>query len=109
MDTQVQIIKQVDDQDVMDSRDVAKMINKTHAHLMRDIDRYISDLGPNPKLDSAQFFIKSSYIDPNNQERPCYLLTKQGCEFVANKLTGKKRHDLHRNLCWLVQPIPRRT
>ena len=90
MDTQVQIIKQVNDQDVMDSRDVAKMINKTHAHLMRDIDRYIKDIDPDPKLDSAQFFIKSSYIDPNNQERPCYLLTKQGCEFVASKLTGKK-------------------
>lgn len=90
MDTQVQIIKQVNNQDVMDSRDVAKMINKTHAHLMRDIDRYIKDIDPDPKLDSAQFFVKSSYIDPNNQERPCYLLTKQGCEFVANKLAGKK-------------------
>lgn len=90
MDTQVQIIKQVNNQDVMDSRDVAKMIGKTHAHLMRDIDRYINDMEPDPKLDSAKFFIKSSYIDPNNQVRPCYLLTKQGCEFVANKLTGKK-------------------
>lgn len=90
MENQVEIIKQVNNQEAMDSRDVAKMIGKTHAHLMRDIDRYINDMEPNPKLDSAQFFIESSYIDPNNQERPCYLLTKQGCEFVANKLTGKK-------------------
>lgn len=90
MENQVEIIKQVNNQEVMDSRDVAKMIGKTHAHLMRDIDRYINDMEPDPKLDSAKFFIKSSYIDPNNQARPCYLLTKQGCEFVANKLTGKK-------------------
>ncbi len=90
MENQVEIIKQVNDQEAMDSRDVAKMIGKTHAHLMRDIDRYINDMEPDPKLDSAKFFIKSSYIDPNNQARPCYLLTKQGCEFVANKLTGKK-------------------
>lgn len=77
-------------QQVIDSRDVAKMIGKSHAHLMRDIHDYINVLEPNPKLDSAQFFIESSYIDPNNQERPCYLLTKKGCEFVANKLTGRK-------------------
>lgn len=77
-------------QRVIDSRDIAKMIGKSHAHLMRDIHDYISDMEHNPKLDSAQFFIKSSYIDPNKRERPCYLLTKKGCEFVAHKMTGRK-------------------
>ena len=90
-------------EEVIDSRDVANMIGKSHAHLSRDIDRYIRDIDdhePDPKLDSARkannsngsadFFIKSTYTDKNNQIRPCYLLTKQGCEFVANKLTGKK-------------------
>ena len=86
------VIRYVDEskQQVIDSRDIAKMIGKSHAHLMRDIHDYISDMEHNPKLDSAQFFIKSSYIDPNKRERPCYLLTKKGCEFVANKLTGRK-------------------
>ncbi|MCH3922354.1 Rha family transcriptional regulator [Limosilactobacillus sp.] len=77
-------------QPTLDSREVAKMIGKNHAHLMRDIHRYINDINPNPKLDSAQFFIESTYEDANGQVRPCYLLTKQGCEFVANKMTGKK-------------------
>lgn len=90
MENQVQIIKQVNNQDVMDSRDVAKMINKRHRDLIRDIRRYIGDMEPSAKLRPADFFIESNYTDPNNQERPCYLLTKQGCEFVANKLTGKK-------------------
>lgn len=54
-------------QRVIDSRDIAKMIGKSHAHLMRDIHDYINVLEPDPKLDSAQFFIESSYIDPNNQ------------------------------------------
>lgn len=90
MDTQVQIIKQVNDQDVMDSRDVAKMIGKIHRHLMRDIRRYINDLDESPKLDSRRFFIESSYESQQGKTLPCYLLTKQGCEFVANKLTGKK-------------------
>lgn len=90
MENQVKIIKQVNSQEVMDSRDVAKMINKTHAHLMRDISRYINDMEMDPKLDSSKFFIESSYVDSMHREKPCYLLTKQGCEFVANKLTGKK-------------------
>lgn len=77
-------------QPTIDSREVAKMIGKKHAHLMRDIHRYISDIKPDPKLDSAQFFIESNYKDANGQFRPCYLLTKKGCEFVANKMTGKK-------------------
>lgn len=90
MENQVKIIKQVNSQEVMDSRDVAKMINKTHAHLMRDIARYINDILTDPKLDSLDFFIESSYEDAKGEVRKCYLLTKQGCEFVANKLTGKK-------------------
>lgn len=90
MDTQVQIIKQVNDQDVMDSRDVAKMVGKKHYNLIRDIDRYINDLATNSKLSSLDFFIESSYEDAKGETRKCYLLTKQGCEFVANKLTGKK-------------------
>ncbi|WP_263987232.1 Rha family transcriptional regulator [Limosilactobacillus fermentum] len=90
LENQVEIIKQVNDQDVMDSRDVAKMIGKTHAHLMRDISRYINDILTDPKLDSLDFFIESSYEDAKGEVRKCYLLTKQGCEFVANKLTGKK-------------------
>lgn len=96
-----ELIKQVNNQEAMDSRDVAKMIGKRHRDLMRDIRRYISDLEESaklrsrdmemdPKLDSSKFFIESSYVSQQGKELPCYLLTKQGCEFVANKLTGKK-------------------
>lgn len=77
-------------QQVIDSRDVARMLGKTHRHLMRDIRGYIDDMEDSPKLDSPKFFIESSYISAQNKELPCYLLTKQGCEFVANKLTGRK-------------------
>ena len=90
MENQVEIIKQVNNQEAMDSRDVAKMIGKTHKNLMRDIRNYINDFEPGSKVSPAEFFIESTYLDQNKQERPCFLLTKQGCEFVANKLTGKK-------------------
>lgn len=75
---------------VIDSREVAEMIGKQHSHLLRDIKGYKEVIDQNPKLDSAMFFIESSYKNDNNQTYSCYLLTKQGCEMVANKLTGKK-------------------
>lgn len=73
-----------------DSREVAEMIGKEHKHLMRDIRGYINVLSTSPNLDSSNFFIEDSYLDSKNETRPCYLLTKQGCEMVANKMTGEK-------------------
>lgn len=77
-------------QQVIDSRDVAKMVGKSHAHLMRDIRDYIDDILTDPKLDSLDFFIESNYKDAKGEVRKCYLLTKQGCEFVAHKINGRK-------------------
>lgn len=74
----------------LNSREVAKIIDKRHKNLMRDIRQYISDMDESSKLSSPQFFIESSYESSQGKLLPCYLLTKQGCEFVANKLTGKK-------------------
>ena len=62
-------------QPTLDSREVAKMIGKQHAHLMRDIRCYINDMKENPKLDSRQFFIESSYESSQGKVLPCYLLT----------------------------------
>lgn len=77
-------------QSVLDSRDVAEMVGKRHANLLRDIDNYIEDVSTNSKLSSLKFFVPSTYSDKKGEVRKCYLLTKQGCEFVANKMTGKK-------------------
>ena len=78
--------------DVTDSRDVAKMIRKTHSNLIRDIRNYIEGMDENmdSNLISSDFFIESTYQDKYDREKPCYLITKKGCEFIANKLTGKK-------------------
>lgn len=75
---------------VTDSRQVAVRTGKKHSHLMRDIKGYKEVIDQNPNLDSAKFFIESMYKNDNNQSYPCYLLTKQGCEMVANKMTGEK-------------------
>ncbi len=71
------------------SLEVAEMINKNHADLMRDIRRYIKQLNQS-KIAFVEFFQESTYMDGKGEERPCYKITKKGCEFVAHKLTGVK-------------------
>lgn len=76
---------------VIDSRDVANLIGKSHFNLMRDIRSYEATISENSNLSSQKFFIKDTYkTEGNNKTYDCYLLTKQGCEMVANKMTGKK-------------------
>lgn len=75
---------------VTDSRDVAEMVGKRHDHLLRDIKGYVKVLEDNPNLGTPNFFIESTYKSNQNKELPCYLLTKKGCDMVANKLTGEK-------------------
>ena len=60
------------------SRQVAEMIGKDHAHLMRDIAGYakIIESSSQTKFGLADFFIPSTYKDAQNKPRPCYLLTK---------------------------------
>ena len=78
--------------EVVDSREVAEMIGKQHAHLMRDIKGY-SDVIENSNESNfglVDFFIPNTYTDCKGETRPCYLLTKKGCDMVANKMTGEK-------------------
>lgn len=74
---------------VIESRMVAEMIEMQHKELLRKIKGY-DEILTSAKLRSLDFFIPNTYIDSKGEERPCYLLTKQGCEMVANKLTGEK-------------------
>lgn len=73
----------------IESREVAQMVNRQHNELLKDIRRYIGYLAEG-KIPHSDFFIDTTYTDSNNQERPCFLITKQGCEMLANKMTGKK-------------------
>lgn len=74
----------------VDSRNVAEKVGKRHDHLLRDIDKYLSVIYQNPSLGADDFFIKSTYQSGTGKEYPCYLITKKGCDMVANKLTGTK-------------------
>ena len=76
----------------IDSREVALLIGKQHNHLLRDIRGYCSIITNfiESNFGLNDFFVESTYFDSIGRELPCYLLTKMGCEMVANKLTGEK-------------------
>ena len=71
------------------SMEVAMMIDKEHNKLMRDIRRYINQLNE-AKIGHVDFFEESTYVDLKGENRPCFNVTRKGCEFIANKLTGQK-------------------
>ena len=82
---------------LVESRDVAKALDKRHDHLVRDIDTYVYHMENPPKettspnlgrLNPKEFFIESMYEDKKKEQRRCYLITKMGCEFLAGKTTG---------------------
>lgn len=81
--------KEYDGQKVIDSRDVAQMVSRSHKDLLKSIRTYSEYLAEG-NFAPGSFFIESSYTDGQNQERPCYLITKKGCDMIANKLTGRK-------------------
>lgn len=73
----------------LNSQEVAKMVRKDHAMLLRDLRRYEKQL-TECNLAVSEFFNQSQYKDSTGRTLPCYLVTKKGCEFIAHKLTGTK-------------------
>ena len=65
------------------------MVEKPHCDVLRSIRTYIDYLNES-NFACVDFFVESSYLGENGQRRPCYLITKKGCDMIANKLTGKK-------------------
>lgn len=99
------------------SMEVADMVEKNHRDLMRSIKRYSRYIEEsNASLDAVkndtivkennlderkialiseqvdlqEFWTESTYVDELNRKKPCYNITKKGCEFIAHKCTGQK-------------------
>ena len=71
------------------SMEAAEWCGKKHNDLLKDIRRYISQLGEG-KIPHTDFFNESTYVTEQNKTLPCFLVTKKGCEFIAHKMTGQK-------------------
>ena len=86
---ELQVLEQ-DNGFYVDSREVAEMVEKRHANLVRDIENYQEVLNQNSKLSSDDYFIENTYQAGTGKQYKNYLLTKKGCDMVANKMTGAK-------------------
>lgn len=75
-------------QQKLDSREVAEMVGKEHKNIIRDIRGYLEEFSQ-LNFEPSDFFCESTY-KRRGKEYPCYLITKEGCEFIAHKLTGVK-------------------
>ena len=80
--------------------EIAEMMETEHWKILRKLDGrtkkngehdkgYIEILRDNQMVVS-DYFIKSSYKSEQNKDMPCYLVSKLGCDFLANKFTGEK-------------------
>lgn len=81
--------------ETINSIEVANMIGKEHANLLRDIRRYKTQIKKSNetsqiKIDFTDFFSESTYLDEQGKIRPCYNVTRKGCEFLCNKLNSTK-------------------
>lgn len=84
----------------INSREIAMMVERRHDQVLRDIENIVNQLGAHisvvgSKLGKRNFalsdyFIQSTYLDGNNQERPCFDVTKKGCELYGTRMTGSK-------------------
>ena len=82
---------------VIDSREVARMMDKKHTEILRYIegDKYtgvisIAECVVKQGASLSEYFIESSYLNNNNTKSKCYLVTKKGCELLGNKQPGEK-------------------
>ena len=82
---------------VIDSREVAEMLGKSHSAVLKDIqgssDRKTVGIIPTllkSNFDLSKYFIESSYKDQSGKSNKCYLCTKMGCELLGNKQQGEK-------------------
>lgn len=68
------------------SLDVAEKFNKNHNHVMRDIDKLISDC---PKM-RGSMFLESTYKNTRGKTYRCYLIDRDGFSILTMGFTGKK-------------------
>lgn len=79
--------------------DIAEMMHTSHKTILQKLEganrkgkhtEGIIEILGRLNLQPSDFFIKSSYINSQNKEMPCYKCTRKGCEFLAHKFQGEK-------------------
>ncbi len=74
----------------MTSLEIAELTGKQHCHVMEAIRK----MEPAWMKIAESNFRLGSYEDANGQLRPCYLLTKTECLYIATKFNDEARAKL---------------
>ena len=85
---------------VIDSREVARMMGKSHSEILMYIEgnttkgrTYATGILPtllSNGIDLSAYFIESSYTTTINNREKCYLCTRMGCDLLATRQKGEK-------------------
>ena len=83
------------EQKTITSMEVAEMMEVNHFEILRKLEGNSKIKGIIPtladnKIVVSDYFQESTYQDASGKENKCYLVTKLGCDFLANKFTGEK-------------------
>lgn len=68
------------------STDVAEMLGKRHDNFLREVGKYIDNLGD----EAPQYFVESKYKDSLGRERFCYNVTLAGCDLISGRMIGER-------------------
>lgn len=80
------ILENRDGKILVSSRDVAEKFGKRHDHVIRDIDKLISD---SPNLGS-EMFIETTYVNERGKIYRCFDMNRDGFSLISMGFTGKK-------------------
>ena len=69
---------------------VAKMFNKTHQHVLRDIAKITESKSGLSAAFRVHNFVKSSYKDSTGRKLPCYDMTRDGFTVLVMGYTGQR-------------------
>lgn len=69
----------------MSSLDIARITEKEHRHVMRDIRQVFEDAG----IDQTKF--GQVYLAGNGQQQPCFILPRRECDLVISGYSVKYR------------------
>lgn len=83
-------ISTIVDDDRMTSLQIAEITGKRHADVMKSIRK----MEPAWEKVAEGKFSLGSYKDENNQDRPCYSLSKEECLYIATKFNDEARAKL---------------
>ena len=81
------VIKKIDGELVVTSRQIAVNFEKEHKNIIRDIEKLIKE---DSSILSNALFIESDYTNSNNRKFKEYLLTRDGFSLLVMGFTGSK-------------------